>query len=254
MADIMGSPQNDIEQFAEWVEDVEMLLVPGAATKPIHRLRKSRDVLISYLHGVAIERRNILRTDLISDLVAAEGRREIGNDELKVMMVFLLGAGTVTTVALLGNALLHLLSKGLGLAHLRKEPATIPDVIDELIRLDTPVQFDRRIALQDVKLGGKQIRKGEHLILLHGAAAYDPEVFQEPERFVVGRSPVDHLAFGRGIHYCLGSILARVELEIVLLTLMHKFDELEIAGEPKYGDALVVRGPASLYLRARDTI
>ena len=251
MAEIMGVHEYDVERLTEWVEDVEMLLVPGAATKPIGRLRKSRDDLMTYLEGIAEERRSAPGDDLISDLVAAEDRGEIGNDELRVMMVFLLGAGTVTTTALLGNALFHLLSEGFGLERLRKEPGALPRVVEELIRFDTPVQFNRRIALQDVKLGEKNIRKGDHLILVQGGAARDPGVFPQPDRFNAGRTPVDHLAFGRGIHYCLGATLARTELEVALLTLMRKFDELEVASKPKYGDMLVVRGPASLYLRAK---
>ena len=253
MAEIMGLRQNDTERLAEWVEDVEMLLVPRAATKPIGRLRKSRDELMAYLDGIAVERRNVPGADLISDLVVAKDRGEIGNDELRVMMVFLLGAGTVTTTALLGNALFHMLSEGFGLAHLRKEPGAIPSVVEELIRFDTPVQFNRRIALQDLELGEKNIRKGDHLILVQGGAAHDPGVFSEPDRFIAGRTPADHLAFGRGIHYCLGATLARTELEVALLTLMRKFDELEVVSKPKYGDMLVVRGPTSLCLRARPT-
>ena len=166
-------------------------------------------------------------------------------------MVFLLGEGTVTTAALLGNALFHLLSEGFGLAYLRREPDAIPCLVEELIRLDTPVQFNRRIALQDLELGEKNIRKGDHLILVQGGAARDPGVFSQPDRFIAGRTPTDHLAFGRGIHYCLGATLARAELEVALLTLMHRFDELEVASKPKYGDLPVVRGPASLYLRAK---
>ena len=251
MCQIMGLPKDGIEQFAEWVEDVEMLLIPRAATKPIERLRKSKNDLTAYLHGIAIERRKNPKADLITELVAAENRGEINDDELRVMMVFLLGTGTSSTTALIGNSLLHLLSEGSGLASFSENSKVMSDVIDELIRLEPPVQFNRRIALEDVKLGDKEIQQGDHLMILHGGAAHDPDTFAEAERLMVGRPPSDHLAFGRGIHYCIGATLARMELEIALIALTRRFEHLEVVGQPHYSETLLIRGPVSLYLQAR---
>ena len=251
MCQIMGLPKDGIEQFAEWVKDVEMLLIPKAATKPVERLRKSRDDLTTYLHGIAIERRKNPRADLITELVAAENRGEIHNDELRVMMVFLLGAGTSSTTALIGSSLLHLLSEDFGLVRLSEDSKMMSDVIDELIRLEPPVQFNRRIALEDVKLGDKEIQQGDHLMILHGGAAHDPDAFAEAEQLMIGRPPSDHLAFGRGIHYCIGATLARTELEIALMALRRRFEHLEVVDQPHYSETLLIRGPVSLYLQAK---
>ena len=251
MCQIMGLPQDGVEQFAEWIEDVEMLLIPKAATKPVERLRKSRDDLTTYLHGIAIERRKNPKADLITELVAAENRGEINNDELRVMMVFLLGAGTSSTTAVIGNALFHLLSGGFELARFCEDPKVMSDVIDELIRFEPPVQFNRRIALEDVKLGDKEVRQGDHLMLLHGGAAHDQDIFPEAELLMVGRSPSDHLAFGRGIHYCIGATLARTELNTALMALMCRFKHLEIVGQPHYSETLLIRRPTSLYVQAK---
>jgi cytochrome P450 len=158
------------------------------------------------------------------------------------MLVLLLVAGHETTVNLIGNGTLALLLHPEEMARLRDHPELDEVAVEELLRWDSPVQLTGRLALDDIDVDGHRVRRGEFLLLLLGAANRDPEEFGDPERLDLSRSPNHHLAFGRGIHFCLGAPLARLEGRVAITSLVRRFPGLRLAGEPERGETITLRG------------
>ena len=131
---------------------------------------------------------------------------------------------------------------------LRREPERIPDAVEELLRYDGPVQLTSRMVVEDRELCGRRLRRGQQLVLLLAAANRDPAQFADPDRLDVARRDVRHLAFGHGIHFCLGAQLARLEATLALEALVTRFPRLRLAGPVTWGDNTVLRGPRSLPL------
>ena len=130
--------------------------------------------------------------------------------------MLLLIAGNETTKNLIGNGLLALLQNPAQMELLRKDSALVPLAVEELLRFDGPVQMDTRTALEDIEIGGKKIKRGEFMVLVIGSANRDEAVFSDPDSLQINRSKQNHLAFGRGIHHCLGAQLAQMEGQIAL--------------------------------------
>jgi len=133
------------------------------------------------------------------------------------------------------------------LDRLRVDPALLPTAIEELLRYDNPVQATIRVAREDIEIGGQVIEEGALVLVGVGAANHDPAVFHEPERLDVGRSPNPHLAFGFGVHFCVGAPLARLEAEIAFRALLDRFPRLALEREvPSYRSNPALRGLVSL--------
>jgi cytochrome P450 len=122
--------------------------------------------------------------------------------------------------------------------------------VEELLRFDPPVQMTGRLLLEDAQLGGQTIPKGEFVLPLLGAANHDPAQFVDPEELDLARNPNPHVAFGRGIHFCLGAPLARVEGQLAIGALLRRFPKLELAGEPVRRHQITLRGLGSLPVAA----
>jgi cytochrome P450 len=135
------------------------------------------------------------------------------------------------------------------LALLKAHPEHLATAVDEIIRWVTPVKHFMRTANQDAEVGGKSIRAGESVLLSYPSANRDEAVFDGPNRFDVTRSPNKHLAFGFGVHYCLGALLARMELRALLAELIPRLDHVELAGEPALMKTLFVGGLKRLPIR-----
>jgi cytochrome P450 len=166
--------------------------------------------------------------DLISSLTVAADRGEgIDMDELIANCILLLNAGNETTTCLLANGLGLLLQHPEQMALLRQQPELIPDAVEEFLRLQTPVQFVGRIALEDVELGGKPIRQGQMVLPVLGAANRDPDKFARPDALDVTRTHLHQLAFGTGPHLCAGIQLARLEGRIAFETLFETVSDIE---------------------------
>ncbi len=177
------------------------------------------DAADTYLRRLAAERRKEPRDDLFSGMVLAMDRGDVlSEDELTVATVFLLGAGHETTANLLGNSVYMLLATDAGSSFrsMSADPGLIPDIVDELLRLESPLQFSGRLAAEDFEIGGVTIPKGQFVRLGVGAANNDPAVVDNPRQIVLQRRGARHRAFGLGMHYCLGATLALLEVERAL--------------------------------------
>jgi cytochrome P450 len=134
------------------------------------------------------------------------------------------------------------------MARLTDDPSLLPSAVDELLRYTGPVHTTRRVARTDVSLGGAEIRRGEVVIGLLAAANRDPDKYPDPDSLDVARNPTDHVAFGDGIHFCLGAALARLEGQVTIGTLLQRFPDLRLLNEPEWGGTFAIRGVTSLRL------
>jgi cytochrome P450 len=159
-------------------------------------------------------------------------------------------AGHQTTRDLTGNGLIALFQHPEQLRRLRAEPILIPEAVEECLRYDSPVMMNPAKCLEETSLGGKTIAAGDQIFCALSAANRDPARFPEPDRFDVDRADKEHLAFGGGIHYCLGASLARAEAATIFETLFRRYPTLELADEAiEWRDSPSFRGPLALHLR-----
>ena len=191
--------------------------------------------------------------DLVSDLISArDGKESLDTQELLSTIFQLIVAGHDTTASLIGNSLVALFRNPAQLAQLRAEPARIPKAVEEFLRYDAPVPHSTfRYTAAPVTLGGVKIPAGEQVIICLAAANRDTDRFEGPETLNLERDEARHLAFGHGIHHCLGAPLARMEGHLALTSILSRFPELSLAvplGELHWGhgDGLVLRGLSEL--------
>jgi cytochrome P450 len=251
IAELLGVPPEDRVKFREWSATLAASLDPLVPPEVSERVLPARESLHGYLRGIIAERRREPRADLISALVAVEEQGDVLSEpELVLMCTLLLIAGHETTVNLIGNGMLALLSHPDQLARLRADPALIGSAVEELLRFDSPVQLTARIASEPLEVDGHAIERGQWVLPLLGAANRDPAQFPEPDRLDLGRNPNQHVAFGRGIHFCLGAPLARLEGQIAIGSLVRRFPHLSLAGKPVRRDQITLRGLRSLPVSA----
>jgi len=253
MAELLGIPPEDRARFKRWSERRARVLEPTITASEIQEANRAAHELDDYFRGIITARRRAPRDDLISTLVAAE---EAGDkltlEEVLVMLRLLLIAGNETTTNLIGNGMLALLRHPDQLQMLRENPDLMDTAVEELLRYDTPVQVDARTVLEDVDIGGRHIAKGQGLILLLGAANHDPEVFSAPEQLDLTRRETTNLSFGRGLHHCLGALLARAEARLALAGLLERFSDMRLLTEhPPFKDNVVLRGLRALPIAAK---
>jgi cytochrome P450 len=251
ICEMLGVPVADHERFKGWSLDIarslDALLVPPDSDVP-HRGVAARHALAEYFRALIAERRAVPRADLLSALIAAEEAGDtLTEQELLSTCILLLIAGHETTVNLLGNGTLALLRNPAELQRLRDHPGLVASAVEELLRYDGPVQRTARIPSEDVTIGGRTIPKGEMVMPFIGAADRDPAHFADPDRLDIARGDNRHIAFGWGIHFCLGAPLARIEGQIAIDALVQRFPKLALATDtPEYRQSLTLRGLASL--------
>ncbi|MCB0889641.1 MAG: cytochrome P450, partial [Nocardioidaceae bacterium] len=181
---------------------------------------------------VAARRSQPLDNDLITELAASE----LSDDEVVAAVVLLLNAGHEASVNVFGNGLVGLLRSG-------SRPADDPSLtVEEMLRFDSALQLFERTAMKPVQLGEVLLEPGQKVAALLGAANRDPAVFADPDHFVADRDPNNHLAFGAGLHFCLGSPLARMELVESLTVLFQRYPGLRLDGDPTSRGTFVLRG------------
>ncbi|MCF6472219.1 cytochrome P450 [Nonomuraea sp. MG754425] len=245
ISEMLGVPPEDRERFRGWSEKLARGLDPMLTADLLSETGQAGREFRDYFRELVAIRRRRPGDDLLSALTRV---RELSEADLLATLVLLLVAGHETTVNLIGNGVLALLRHG-QLAEAARRPE---QVVEEVLRYDPPVQLTSRVVLEDVTLGGEPLPRGTAVMAVIGAANRDPAVFPEPGRFDVTRSPERHLAFGLGIHFCLGATLARMEGEIALSALARAAPGLQLAEPaPAYRENLVLRGLAELPVRRR---
>jgi cytochrome P450 len=222
ICEMLGVPLDHHEAIRNWSSDIARSLdAIGLLADPdiVARGAAARRALTEYFRGLLPERRAHPKADLLSLLIAAEEQGDKLNEgELLAMCVLLFIAGHETTVNLIGNGILALLRHSDEMIKLRSDPVLISLAIEELLRYDSPVQWTARITNTDTEIQGRKIPSGSMIIIAIGSANRDPSHFAEPDRLDIARADNRHVAFGFGIHFCLGAPLARVEGQIALGT------------------------------------
>lgn len=259
IAEMLGVPSADRAQFKEWSEEVvkEADQIFAEQDQMQARARNDDMILVTegmepYLREIIARRRANPQDDLVSALIAAEvdGER-LSEPDLLSFCSLLLIAGNVTTTNLISNAVLTFLKHPQVLQRIRSDLSLLPDAIEEVLRYRSPVQFMFRITAKETELGAHTIPAGQRIIALLGSANRDEGQFENAGQFDITRKPNRHLAFGHGIHYCIGAPLARLEAKIALTVLLERMYDFERVGflPPQPGDALILSGPKHLPLR-----
>jgi pimeloyl-[acyl-carrier protein] synthase len=250
ICEMVGVPPEDRDKFRDWsyaiARSLDAIAVPNEELA--RRANEAQDALTGYFAQLIEERRRKPRADLLSALIAAEEEGDrLSTQELFATGILLFIAGHETTVNLIGNGTLALLRNPDQMQRLRAEPGLIASAVEELLRYDSPVQRTGRLLYEDVTIAGKTIPKGSIAVALIGAANRDPAHFPDPDRLDLTRSDNRHLAFGWGIHFCLGAPLARLEGQIAFGTLLRRFPRLTLAGDPvEYRETSTLRGLRAL--------
>jgi cytochrome P450 len=227
ICELLGIPEPERAQFFEWTRI--------AVTTPHHpRLGKTREQFAAYLVDLIGRKRAAPAEDLLSELIAVsdEGDR-LSEDELVSMAMLLVIAGHDTTINLIANGVLALLAAPEQFAALRENPELVPNAVEELLRYAGPVHIATvRFTAEPVTVGGVRIPEGEFVALSLISANLDADRFADPEVLDVRRPGGGHLAFGHGIHHCVGAPLARLEAQIALGRLAARFPGLRLVAEP----------------------
>ncbi len=244
ISDLLGMPTERQVEIRDWSQTLTAALEPTADEATLLAAEAAASSLGSYLDDVIAERRGRLGEDLLSQLlVVQEAGDRLTPAELRSFVVLLYVAGHETTVNLIGNGVLALLRHPDELRRWRDDPSLDATAIDELLRFDGPVQQTVRVPLQPVRYGDVEVPAGATVMTVLGAANHDPAMFAEPDTLHLERTNANrHLAFGAGIHYCLGASLAKLEATIAITSVIRRFPGLELAGEPHWRDRLTIRG------------
>lgn len=250
--EMMGMPTGRHDDFKRWSEAVLMGYDPERDAGTQARLREAYLAMGREFQRVVDARRESPRDDLISAMVLAQEHSDrLSNLEIISLCTQLIVAGNVTTTDLIGNGIFALLENPQALARLRAEPALIDNAVEEMLRFDCPITETARIALHDEQLNDCPAHAGTTFTASLAAANHDPAVFPEPHRFDITRDASAHLAFGSGIHVCLGAPLARLEARIAINAILARWPRLRLDSEcaPQRRALPFFRGFTSLPVR-----
>ncbi|MCK0175505.1 cytochrome P450 [Mycobacterium sp. 852013-51886_SCH5428379] len=253
ICDVLGVPDSDRPEILRFGELGAPSLDIGLSWSQYLRVNDGivgfNDWLVGHLRAL----RRQPGDDLLSQLIAAsDGEDGISERELQATAGLVLAAGFETTVNLLGNGIKMLLDHPDQLAVLQERPELWAGAVEEILRLDSPVQMSARVAKTDVEIGGVPVRRGELVIIHLAGANRDPAVFDDPHRFDVTRENAGrHLSFSAGRHFCLGAALARAEGEVGLRAFFDRFPHAELDGAGTRRETRVLRGWATLPIRLR---
>jgi hypothetical protein len=253
IAEMLGVDPQDHGDFKRWTDTLVKQGYPMPTKEQWEEIAQADASLRAFFEGIITERRVEPRDDLITALIKAKDEDDrLSEAEIVGMCTLLIGAGNVTTTDLIGNGILALLQHPREMTKLRANPDLIENAVEEMLRFDSSVLFVNRFATSDFELGDRSIKSGDPLNVLLAAANHDPNLCDDPDAFDIARDDVDHLAFGRGIHICLGAPLARLETQIAIAKLLEAFPNLSLAEENvKRKKMILFRGCKSLAVRVR---
>lgn len=247
ICEILGVPSKDRDKFRLWSNS----LIEGTSSDSEATVYQHMNEFIEYLSQWFATVREQPGDDLISSLIQAEEEGDrLSESELYGVVTLLIIAGHETTVNLIGNTILSLLENPEQRKLLAQQPELINQAIEESLRYNGPVEFSTsRWAGEDFEFQGKELKKGELVIVSLNSANHDPDKFSESEIFDIQREKSPHLAFGKGIHMCLGAPLARLEGEIAITSLFKRFPKMKLAlnsSELEWRSGMIVRGVKEL--------
>jgi cholest-4-en-3-one 26-monooxygenase len=231
IVEMIGVPLEDRHLVFHWSNQLIGFDDPeyGGAREDIGKMASME--MFMYANQLAVERKKNPREDLVSALMAAEVDGEkLSEVEFDSFFLLLAVAGNETTRNLVSGGMLALLERPDQWARLLQDRSLLPTAVEEMLRWVSPVMYFRRTAMRDSELHGQQIREGDKVTMWYGSANRDEDVFPGADRFDVGRTPNDHLAFGLGHHFCLGANLARLEIQIMFEELLRRLPDIELAG------------------------
>ena len=248
IAELLGVPEADRGRLRPWSSDIVAMYELDHSEEQARRAVLAVEEFSAYLAELAAARRHAPQDDLISALAQAEdGGERLSEAELIATCILLLNAGHEATVHALGNGMLALLRHPDQMRRLRAEPALVERTVEEMLRYDTPLPIFRRWVLEDMEYHGHRFALGQQLGLVYGAGNRDGARFARPHEFDITRRDNPHLAFGGGVHYCLGAPLARLELEIAVNTLLRRFPNLRLdRASLEYKETYVFHGLKAL--------
>jgi cytochrome P450 len=250
--ELIGVDRGDWDRIKPWVNDLARAFTGfvgaadrGTADAALERLR-------DYMAGLYERRLAKPAADLVSGMAAAlAGGHAITRDEVLDNLVFLLFAAYETTVQLIATGAVALLSRPRDLERLRADPALLPGAVEEFLRYDSPVHSVVRLVREPIEVAGRTIRAGRVVHLFLASANHDERQFERPEELDITRSPNPHVSFGGGMHYCMGSALARLQAVVAFERILRRFAVFEPAGDPVQRNNRVFRAYASIPVAVR---
>jgi cytochrome P450 len=234
IAELLGVPASYAPSLRRWSQAIVRMYEPAPASEVVDAAVTAATEFADLVRELVADRRSSPRDDLITDLVATD----LSEDEVVAAVVLLLNAGHEASVNVFGNGLVAMLRRGLSPA----DGTDLALTVEEMLRFDSALQLFERTATEPVEVGSLVVEPGEKIAVLLGSANRDPAVFEDPDEFRVDRTPNNHVAFGVGVHFCLGAPLARMELFESLTTLLATYPSLALAGEPESRGTFVLRG------------
>jgi hypothetical protein len=228
VCDWLGFPEADHPALDRWFGDM-LVRVPGSTTIPEQAWSGWR-AMRAYLEDVVEDRLQHPRDDLLSAMVAGERDGVLSRDEVLGMCIFIFFAGINTTIGLIAYGLLLLERHPEQRELLRADLSLVPRAVEEILRVEPPIQWLARLTTRDVEMHGQVIPADSRVMLLYAAANRDPRRFDDPDRFDIMREPRRHLAFGESIHHCIGAPLARLEARVVLEELLPRIPSWRLTG------------------------
>jgi cytochrome P450 len=251
IGELLGVPEADRQGFQPVVQKVVKALELTTTEPELWEALEGQEQLSSYFEDLVAERTARPRDDLLTAMVQARDEDDrLTTGEIVMTAILLFAAGFETTTNMIGNGLYALLTHPDQLDRLYADPGMAPTAVEELLRWDSPVQLDGRAVLEPAEVAGVEVKQGDFVITLLGAANRDPEHYTDPETLDVGRDEGAPLSFASGIHYCLGAGLARMEGDVVLRGLLRRFRSMELLDEDaERRTGLTLRGFAHLPVR-----
>ena len=253
ICEMLGVPSKDHEIFKDWSRQLARGLDPEfmLPQETVAAMQAASDALRAYFEELIAERKASPGDDMLSALIGAEEAGDkLTHGELLSTLGLLLIAGHETTVNLVGNAVLQFSRHPGEYAKLCEDPSLAKTAIEEVLRFDPPVQITGRISMTDLEFDGHVLSKGQQGLCLIGGANRDPAEFGPTAgTFDITRTPNNHVAFGAGIHFCLGANLARLEAQTAIEALARRIGPFELADEPSYRENFVLRGLSRLPIR-----
>lgn len=250
--DLLGVPRSDLKRVKVWSDDIALFIgTAQVAGNKYLRAEEGARAMSGYFRGLVEARTAEPHDDMISQLVLARDDRDaLSTDEIIGTCILLLFAGHETTTNLIGNGFLYSMKHREQWERLVAEPALAESAVEEFLRYDGPSGAVARVAAGDLDMAGKTIREGQRVFAFVNSANRDPEAFDDPERFDIGRTQNPHMTFGHGIHFCLGAPLARLEAQIAAVRLTERLPRVGLCGDaPEWHDSLILRGVKALPIR-----